>query len=180
MGVKLTKSKSSSILEKTKEQSEEIDTIVENTNNHVDSTTNEDKQLVEKNKNKNKKKKEPKLNKKSSKIKVDKSTNTDNYILPLSSFTEQLVDGQLPKVANIGCSEVNTGYQPELPNKYVQELRTACLQNNTTLLEAHNDNQQIANEHEYQVNNSNIFEDITNNASAIISINNDQIQNREK
>lgn len=166
MGAKLTKNKSLSISGKTNKQSKELDTTLE--------TTNDDNKQVET--NKNKKKQERKLNKKSSKTKVDKSTNTENCVLPLSSFTEQLVGGQLPTLDN-NTAQVNAGYQSELANKYVQELRTACLENNITSTEIHDDNQQTSHEYKYQVN---IAEDDTNNASVTAVANTEQVHIQEK
>jgi predicted DNA-binding protein len=183
MGAKLTKSKSLSISEKTKEQQKEVTTTVENTNNHLDITTNEGNKQIKM--NKNKKQKEPKLNKKSSETKEDKSTNTESCVLPSSSFTEQLVGDQLFAVDNNSSLEtktaqVNAAYQPEVPNKYVQELRDACLQNGMISTETHGDNQQTSNEHKNQTNNLNIVEEATNYASGTVVVNSDQVHNKEQ
>jgi hypothetical protein len=181
MGAKLTKSKSTSILEKNKEQQKEIVTTVENTDNHLDITTNEDNKQIEK--SMNKKKKAQKLNKKSFKTKVDKSTNTESWVLPSSSFTEQLVGDQLSTVNNnvsldINTAQVNAAYQPELPNKDVQELRDTCFRNSITSTEIHGDNQQT--EHKYQGTNLNIAEETTNNALVTVIANSDQIHSKQQ
>lgn len=183
MGAKWTKSKSLSISGKTKEEQKEILTTVENTNNHLDITTDEDNKLIEK--NKNKKKKAQKLNKKSSETKVDKSTNTETCVLSSSSFTEQLVGDSLSTINNnvsldINTAQVNAAYQPELPNKYAQELRAACFQNNIISGETYGENQQNSNEHPYQANNLNIAEEATNNTSVTIIVNSDQVHSKEQ
>jgi len=183
MGAKLTKSKSLSILEKNKEQQKDIVTNVENTDNHLDLTTNEDNKQKEK--SKNKKKKAQKLNKKSFKTKVDKSTNTESWVLPSSSFIEQLVGNPSSTVNNnvsldIITAQVNAAYQPELPNKHVQELRDACFQDSITSTENHGDNQQTSIEHKYQATNLNIAEEATNNALVTVLTNSDQVHSKQQ
>jgi hypothetical protein len=185
MGAKLTKSKSLSISGKTKEQQTEIMTTVENTNNHLDISTNDDNKQTAK--NKNKKKKEEKSNKKSSTTKVDKSTNTENCVLPSSSFAEQLVGEQVSPVTNPASLEIktiptNVAYllESELPNKDIQELRETCFQNGIISTEFHSDNQQSSNEHNYQANNLNIAEEAVNNAPATIVTNGDLVHCKEQ
>ncbi len=172
MGAKLVKSKSTS--EKTKEQQEKIITTVENTNNHLDVTTNEDNKQTDK---KNKKKKEKKL----SKTKVDKSTNTEQYVL--SSFSEQLVGDQISIVKNdislnTNTAQVNAAYQPETPNKDVQELWND--RNGIITDGFHVDNQQTSNEQEYHANILNSAEESTNNGSDTVVANGNQIYNEKQ
>jgi transposase len=173
MGAKLVKSKS--ISEKTKEQQEKIITTVENANNHLNVTTNEDNKQTDK---KNKKKKEKKL----SKTKVDKSTNTEQYVL--SSFSEQLVGDQISIVKNdislnTNTAQVNAAYQPETPNKDVQELwndRNGIISDGFHVV----DNQQISNEQEYHANILNSAEESTNNGSDTVVANGNQIYNEKQ
>ena len=106
MGAKLTKSKSLSISgkvnERTKSDNLQLSKI---RNNHL---------------NKNIKKKDEKSKKKSSQTKVDKSTNTDNCVLPTSSFTEQLVGEQMPVITN----------HLSLDNTFVAEQCTLSIRRN--------------------------------------------------
>ena len=185
MGAKLTKSKNLLISEKTKvqRQQEEIVTTVENTNNHVDITTNEANKPIEK--NKNKKKQEQKLNKKSSKQQVDKSTNTENYLLLSSSCTEQLVGDQLSSVhnnvtSNINTVQVNGAYQPEVPNSSVQEFQDACFQNSFNSSEDHGNNQRTLNEQKLEQHNQNLGHETTNNPLVTSIANSEQIHNNEQ
>jgi hypothetical protein len=182
MGAKLTKSKSLLFSRKTKEEQKEIITTIGNTNNHLETTTNEDNKQIEK---KNKKKKEPKLNKKSSKTTVDKSTNTENCVLPSSSSTEQLVGDQVSAVNNnvsldINTAQINAAYQSELANQDGQELQDTCFQNGIISTEPHSGSQQTSSEHKHQANTLNITEDATNNASVTLVTNNDQVHDKEQ
>jgi hypothetical protein len=183
MGAKLTKSKSLTISGKTKEQQIDTITTVENMNNHLDLSTNDDDKQTTK--NKNKKKKEEKSNKKSSKTKVDKSTNTENCVLPSSSFAEQLVGEQVSSVTNpvslgIQTVQTNAAHLSEQANNDVQELRDTCVQNGIILIESHCDNQQSSNEHHYQENNLNIAEEVANNAPATIVTNGDAVHCKDQ
>jgi len=170
MGAKLVKSKSTS--EKTKEQQEKIITTVENTNNHLNVTTNEDNKQIDK---KNKKKKQQKLSK------VDKSTNTEHYVLPSSSFSEQLVGDQISIVKNdsslnTNTAQVNAAYQPETPNKDVRELWN----DQNGIIPDGVDNQQTSNEQEYHANTLNSAEESTNHSSDTIVANDNQIYNENQ
>ncbi|CAF0899369.1 unnamed protein product [Adineta steineri] len=148
MGGKLTKSKDISICEKTEQQQQQKieTTTIENSNNHLDVTTNEDTKQITK---KIKKKQESKSDKKSSKIKVDKSTNTENCLLPSSTFSEQLVGEKISAMNNnvlldINPAQINEGYQPETPLKDVQELWNRCAQNSIISNGLQNDKQEYA------------------------------------
>ena len=170
MGAKLTKSKTLSISGKTKEQQMHTATTVENGNNQLDLTVNDDGQKQPAN-NKNKKTKEIKSNKKSSQVRVDKSTNTDNCVLPSSSFTEQLVGEKASTQTNQICSDGDTvqttvSHPSTLLSKDAQELRDACFQNGIISAESFNEKQQELNEDSNQDNNSNITEVVTHNISA--------------
>jgi hypothetical protein len=183
MGAKLTKSKTLSISGKTKEQQEGIVATVENTSNDLDIATNEDNKPKEK--SKNKKKKEPKLNKKLAETKVDKSTNTESCVLPLSSFTEQLVGEQVSAVNNdvsldANTAQINAAYQSELPTKDVQELPELYFRNGIISTESHSGNQQTLNKHKYEANNLDIVEDTTNNTSVTMVANTDQVHSKEQ
>jgi hypothetical protein len=172
MGAKLVKSKS--ISEKTKEQQEKIITTVENTNNHLNVTTNEDNKQTDK---KKKKKKEQKL----SKTKVDKSTNTEHYVLPSSSFSEQLVGDQISIVKNdislnTNTAQVNAAYQPETPNKDVRELWN----DQNGIIPDGVDNQQTSNEQEYHANTLNSAEESTNHSSDTVVANGNQVYNENQ
>jgi hypothetical protein len=169
MGAKLTKSKSFNISGKTEEQ-QHIDTttIVANTNNHHDLSTNTDDKQTTKDKSKNKKKKEEKLNKKSSKTKVDKSTNTENCVLPSSSFAEQLVGEQVSPVINPISLDIKT---VQANGTYPSELSDTCVQN---------DNQQNYNENHHQTNNLDAAEEVVNNVSPSIITNGDAVHGKEQ
>lgn len=84
MGAKLTRKNQSLIIVRTNEDQKETLTTAENTNKHVQISTTESD-------SKPSKKKKLKLNT----TKIDKSTNTENCILPVSSFSEQLVGDQI-------------------------------------------------------------------------------------
>lgn len=166
MGAKLTKSKTLSISEKTKEQQVHTATTVENANTQLDLTTNDD--LKQPANSKNKKTKEIKSNKKSSQVRVDKSTNTDNCVLPSSSFTEQLVGEKASTQTNQACSEGETeqttaSHPTALLSKDAQELRDICLQNGIISAESFNEKQPELKEDSHQDENSNIPETSLNN-----------------
>lgn len=169
MGAKLTKSKTFSISEKTKEQQVHTTPTVENANNQLDLTVNDDQKQPAN--GKNKKTKEIKSNKKSSQVRVDKSTNTDNCVLPSSSYTEQLVGEKASTQTNQVCSDGDTvqitvSHPSALLSKDVQQLRDACFQNGIISAESFNEKQQELNEDSNQDNNSSITEVVTHNISA--------------
>jgi hypothetical protein len=181
MGTKLTKNKNVSTSEKIKEQRKVLSTIAEDTTNHVDITTNEEN----KQNDKNKKKKAQKLNKKSSETRVDKSTNTENCVLPSSSFTEQLVGGEASTVNNnvlldTSIAQINAAYQPETLNQDVQELRDACVRNDNLSAEINVSNNHILNEQEYQANNPNIYDGYKNDTSITVVTNGDLVHGDEQ
>ncbi|CAF3361855.1 unnamed protein product [Rotaria sp. Silwood1] len=182
MGAKLTKTKSVSILGKTKDEQKQTITTVENTKNHLDLTTIENNKQLKK---KNKKKKESKLNKKSSTKKVDKSTSTESIILSPPTSTEHLVCDQMSTVNNIissntSTAQVNTGYQPEISNKDVQELRNACIRNSIISTDYQVENKQNLNEQEYQANTLNITEESLNTTSTTLIGNSNQVYSEEE
>ena len=167
MGAKLTKTKSLFISGDTKQQQQHahLPTMVDNTNNQLDLTVNDDPKQVAN--NKNKKTKEVKSKKKSSKAKLDKSTNTENCVLPSSSFVEQLVGEKVIPQSDQVCSDTDT--IPANVNE-VQELRDACLQNDIISAESFNNKPQELNEDSGQEINSNNVEEVTNTISNVGSV----------
>lgn len=172
MGAKLTKSKTLSISGNAKEQ---LPTTVDTTNNQLESTAN----------GKNKKVKEAKSKKKSFKGKTDKSTNTENCVLPSSSFAEQLVGEKVPPSTvnpiNLDTKTVAADIieQPELLNKDVEELRDACFQNGIMSTEPVNNRQQDLNEDNKQENISNNVAEVTNTISTATFSNIDSVHYKE-
>ena len=152
MGGKLTKSKPGIVSEKTNDSQKTLSTTAEATNDPVDVTivtiTN-DKQKIEK--TKTKKKKEEKCSKKLAKVRVDKSTNTDNYFLTSSPYKEHLVGGdEIPAlIPNIttetSTAQINVAYQSETLPKDVQELREQVRRNDTMPFEFVNEHSVIFN-----------------------------------
>ncbi|CAF2064666.1 unnamed protein product [Rotaria magnacalcarata] len=155
MGAKLTKNKSVSILGKAKE---EKTATVENMDNQLDLTTTTTIENDEQSEKKNKKKKEPKSKKKSSPDTLDKGTNTENSMLPSSTFNEQLVGDQISTVSNTvsldtNITQVNTSYQTEVPLLDGQELRNACIHNGIISMDSQVENKQTSNEQDDRENN---------------------------
>ncbi|CAF2396761.1 unnamed protein product [Rotaria sp. Silwood2] len=182
MGAKLTKTKSVSILGKSQDEQQQASTSVEKINNHLDVTTIENNKQSKK---KNKKKKEQKSNKKSSTKKVDKSTSTESFILSLPASTEQLVCNQMSTMNNIvllntNTAQVNTAYQPEIPNKDIEEFRNACIRNGIMPADYQIENKQTLNEQEYQINTLNITEESLNNTSVAFVGNSNQVYSDEE
>lgn len=130
MGGKITKSKTTIVLEKTNDSQKTLSTTAEATNDpivEIISTITDEKQKTAK---KTKKSKEDKASRKLSKvIKVDKSTNTANYILTSSPCTEQLVGGDeapvlIPSISSeTNTVQVNVAYQVETAHKDMSVLR---------------------------------------------------------
>jgi hypothetical protein len=183
MGAKLTKNKSVSISGKTNEQQKELNTTIKDANNHVDIPVSENIKQTEK---KIKKKKEQKLNKKTNKSRVDKSTNTEGYVLASSPFIEQLVGGQVSTLnnnlpLNTSTSQVNAAYQPETSNKDIQELRNACVQERIISIESNVRNQQTPHKHAYLANTANITEESTNDVLTTSAVfNSDYVQSEQQ
>ncbi|CAF3406332.1 unnamed protein product [Rotaria socialis] len=182
MGAKLTKNKSVPILGKTKE---ELTTTGENMDNQLDLTTTATIENDKQSEKKNKKKKEPKSKKKSSTDTLDKGTNTENLILPSSTFNEQLVGDQISTVSNTvsldtNITQVNTSYQTEVPLSDEQELPNASILISVISMDSQVENKATSNEQDDRENNlTTTVESSANTSVACAGIIN-QVYNEEQ
>ncbi|UJR28044.1 hypothetical protein I4U23_009301 [Adineta vaga] len=179
MGAKLTRNRSLIISRKNDDQQEiTAATNVENITDHLDViATTEDNKSKQK---KMKKKQEFKLEK----TKVDKSTNTENCVLPVSLFSEQLVDDKLSTgdtndvLLKTSTAQINVAYQTEVvTSKHEQQISNASTQNRIISSDFHISNQEISNVQDYHTSILNNLTDATAGASSTIIVNTDEVLN---
>ncbi|CAF0900689.1 unnamed protein product [Adineta ricciae] len=153
MGAKLTRKNQSLTIVRTTEDQEKILTTAENTNKHVQLSTTESN-------SKQTKKKKSKLDT----TKVDKSTNTENCILPVSLFSEQLVG-----------DKISTG----VADNNVEHVPPADTQNGIVSGAFHIDNQDTSNGQNHRISILNNLTDATNSASSTVTGITDEIDNHK-
>ncbi|CAF0827643.1 unnamed protein product [Adineta ricciae] len=153
MGAKLTRKNQSLIIVRTNEDQEETLTSAENTNKHVQLSTTESN-------SKQTKKKKSKLDT----AKIDKSTNTENCILPVSLFSEQLVDDKI-------CTGV--------AENHIEHVPPADTQNGIVSDVFHIDNQDTSNGQNHRISILNNLTDATSSASSTITGITDEIGNHK-
>ena len=158
MGGRITKSKTTIVSEKTNDSQKTLSTTAEATNDPIVeslTTTTDEKQKPGK---KTKKSKEDKSRRKLSKvIKADKSTNTANYILTSSPYTENLVGGDEVTVSiprnscDTNTVQANVAYQVETSHKDMPVFREDGRHNETMPLVPVNEHYGSAGEQPYSV-----------------------------
>ena len=151
MGAKLTRKNQSLIIVKTNGDQEEALTTAENTNKHVQLSTTESN-------SKQTKKKKSNLDT----TKADKSTNTENCILPVSSFSEQLVGDKI----STGAADNNAEHVPPTDT-----------QNGIVSGAFRIGNQDTANDQNHRISVLNNLTDATSSASSTVTGITDGIDN---